>query len=155
MKKGLNENMADNFYKHWFKGFENFVVNLDDENRTNVFKECGRACSDSYTKQVYIEEYKKSKSIDDFLDRLKVRFPEIGFNIMKKDEIIELKYSYCACDLVKNGYIKTALMCECSRQSLLYNWSSVFGEGNVTVQLHQSILEGKSCCKFTINLKQT
>ena len=146
--------MEDTFFKHWFKGFERSIQNLDDENRTNIFKECGQSCSDSYTMKIYIDEYNASVDFDDFLSRLKVRFPEVGFNIIKEGEIIELTYSFCACDLVKNEYIKSPLLCECSKQSLLYNWGSVFGEDKVTVELKQSILAEDSCCKFIIHLNK-
>jgi len=146
--------VADNFLKHWFEGFERFIKNLDDENRKNVLKECGKSCSDSYTKQVYVDEYNNSQNFDDFLERLKIKFPEVGYHIIKKEEIIELTYSFCACDLVKNEYIKSPLLCECSRQSLIYNWGSVFGENKVKVELQQSILAGDSCCKFTITLNK-
>ena len=144
--------MTDRFLKYWFEGFESSIKNLDDENRKNIFKECGKSCSNSYTKQIYIDEYKSSQSIDEFLSRLKKRFPEISFQIIKENEIVELTYKFCACDLVKNNYIKTPLLCECSRQSLLYNWGSVFGQDKVEVELQQSILRGNSCCKFLIHL---
>ena len=144
--------MEDNFFKYWFEGFERFIKNLDDKNRINVFKECGKSCSDSYTKQVYSDEYNASSDFNDFLDRLKLRFPEVGFRIIKESEIIELTYSFCACDLVKNDYIKSPLLCECSRQSLLYNWGSIFGKNKVDIELKQSILAGDSCCKFIIYL---
>lgn len=144
--------MADNFMKYWFEGFERFIKILDDENRKYVFKECGKSCSDSYTKQIYIDEHNASQNFDDFLERLKIKFPEVGFHIMKEAKIIELTYSFCACDLVKNEYIKSPLLCECSKQSLLYNWGSVFGEDKVKIELRQSILAGDSCCKFIITL---
>jgi hypothetical protein len=146
--------MADNFMKHWFEGFERFIKNLDDKNRKNVFKECGKSCSDSYTKKIYVDEYNLSQNFDDFLERLKIKFPEVGFQIIKEAEIIELTYSFCACDLVKNEYIKSPLLCECSRQSLIYNWGSVFGEDKVKIELQQSILAGDSCCKFIITLNK-
>ena len=146
--------MADNFMKHWFEGFERFIINLDDNNRKSVFEECGKSCSDSYTKQIYIDEYNASQNFDDFLERLKTKFPEIGFRTIKEAEIIELTYSFCACDLVKNNYIKTPLLCECSKQSLIYNWGFVFGEDKVMVELQQSILAGDSCCKFIITLNK-
>jgi len=113
--------------------------------------ECGKSCSDSYTKQIYIDEYKSSQSLDEFLHRLETRFPEAGFQVIKENEIIELTYNFCGCDLVKNGYIKTPLICECSRQSLLYNWGFLFGKDSVDVQIQQSILGGSSCCKFIIS----
>ena len=145
--------MDDNFLKHWFKGFEHSLQSLDDADRKSIFAECGKGCSDSYTKQIYREEYQASENMDDFLSRLKRRFPEIGFRVIKENEVIELTYHFCACDLVANGYLSTPLLCECSRQSLLYNWGSVFGQDRIAVQLHQSILEGNSCCKFTIHIR--
>jgi len=145
--------MEDNFYKYWFYGFNKSIEQLDDEAREKIFKECGKACSDSYTKQIYIDEYKSSKSFDDFLDRLKIRFPEVSFKVINENEIIELTYNFCACDLVKNGYITSPLMCNCSRQSLLYNWGAVFGEEIIKVKMQQSILEEKANCKFLIYIK--
>ena len=144
--------MKDKFLDYWFAGFNKSIEQLDDKAREKIFKECGKACSDSYTKQIYIDEYNSSASLKDFLDRLKARFPEVSFKVIKDNEIIELTYNFCACDLVKNGYITSPLMCDCSRQSLLYNWSTVFGEGNVEVKLKQSILEGKPNCKFLIKI---
>ena len=146
--------MADNFFKYWFEGFERFIQNLDDENRISVFRECGQSCSDSYTKQIYLDEYNASIDFNDFLGRLKVKFPEVGFNIIKEGEIIELTYSFCACDLVNKEYIKSPLLCECSRQSLLYNWGSIFGKERVNVEIKQSILAGDSCCKFIIHFNK-
>lgn len=145
--------MADKFLKYWFEGFERSIQGLDDEKRQSIFKECGKSCSDSYTKQIYIDEYKASQNIDEFLQRLKSKFPEIEFRVIKENEIFELIYNFCACDLVKNGYMKTPLLCECSRQSLLYNWGSVFGGDNVDVQLQQSILGGNTYCKFIIHIR--
>jgi len=144
--------MADNFLKYWFKGFERYINNLDDNSRKSVFKECGESCSESHSKKIYIDEYNASLNFEDFLERLKIKFPEINFRIIKEAEIIELTYRFCACDLVKNGYIKSPLLCECSKQSLLYNWGSILGNDNVKVELQQTILAGDPCCKFIINL---
>jgi len=146
--------MAETFLQYWFEGFERSIQKIDGKSREDIFRECGKSCSDSYTRQVYVDEYKASHNIDEFLSNLKKRFPEIGFRVIKENEIIELTYNFCACELVKNGYIKTPLLCECSRQSLLNNWGSVFGQDKVSVQFNQSILAGDSCCKFTIVLKQ-
>ena len=144
--------MKDKFLDYWFSGFNKSIELLDDEARVNIFRECGKACSDSYTKQIYIEEYNAAKSLDDFLDRLKNKFPEVSFKIIKENEIIELIYNYCACDLVKDGYITSPLICECSRQSLLYNWGTVFGEQNIEIELLKSILNGDECCRFQVTI---
>ena len=145
--------MEDNFLKHWFEGFERAIQNMKSDDRTHILRECGIACSDSYTNTIYHDEYKSSNSIHDFLGRLKAKFPEIEFKVIKENELFEIAYQFCACDLVKKGYIRDPLLCECSRQSLRYNWTSVLGEGKVEVHLQQSILQGYPCCIFKICLK--
>jgi hypothetical protein len=146
--------MGNNFLKYWFNGFEASLNKLDDKNREIIFEECGKACSNSYTRKIYLDEYKRSTSISEFLGYLKLRFPEIKFKILKENEIIELTYCYCACDLVKSEYITTPSLCECSKKSLLYNWESVLGKGRVEVKLLQSILNGSSSCIFQIHILQ-
>jgi hypothetical protein len=144
------ENNGDNFLKYWFNGFESSLNKMDDRDRGIIFEECGKACSNSYTREIYLNEYKSSSSIKEFLERLMLKFPEIKYKIIKDNEIVEITYCYCACDLVKSGYITTPSLCECSRNSLLYNWESVLGRGKVKVKLLQSILNGSSSCKFEI-----
>jgi len=145
--------MDNNFLNYWFKGFNDSLDNIGELDRNEILKQCGRACSDSYTKNIYLNEYKNSTDFTEFLLRLKNKFPEIDFEFNREKKIIILKYNYCACDLVKNGYIKNVYFCECSRQSLLYNWGSVFGENNVSVKIIKSILGGHDCCKFEINVE--
>jgi hypothetical protein len=144
--------MMNEFLQYWFNGFESSLNKLDDKNREIIFEECGKACSNSYTREIYLDEYRHSTSISEFLGYLKLRFPEIKFRIIKENEIIELTYCYCACDLVKGEYITTPSLCECSKKSLLYNWESVLGKGKVEVYLLQSILRGNLSCKFEIHI---
>ena len=117
-----------------------------------IWKECGRACSDSYTKQIYVETYALCENIRDFCARLKERFPEMDICVSGDGGYIQLTYRYCACDLVRDGFMSTPLLCECSRQSLLYNWEAVLGEQRVEVELLQSILGGGDCCRFLIRV---
>ena len=144
--------MGDPFLQYWFKGFSEALNNISDEDKEIIFAQCGKACSDSYTKQIYIDEYKYSVTIDDFLSRLKSRFPEMDFQFNKTEQIIILTYHYCACDLVRKGYIKTPLLCECSRQSLLYNWGMVLDRKTFEVNLLKSILNDADCCQFEIRI---
>jgi len=141
--------MKDSFLSHWFGGFEAALEQMDQRSRDDLLAECGKACSGSYTRQIYVDEYRDAKDISDFLTRLKARFPESDFSITD-DGTIELTYRYCACDLVSKGYLKTPLLCECSRQSLQNNWESALGSRNIAVELRHSILGGNECCKFRI-----
>ena len=145
--------MKESFFRYWFKGFEKALDEMDENDRNEIFKHCGRACSDSYTKQIYIDEYVQADNINDFMARLKTRFPEIEYQIVKDNEEILLMYRFCACDLVKDSYISNPSLCECSRQSLLYNWGSILGEQNVDIKILKSILNGDDCCRFKIKIR--
>jgi hypothetical protein len=135
-RKGLI--MENKFFNYWFKGFEFALEQVHEKERLVILKECAKACSDSYTRKVYTDEYSASKSIDEFLKRLKKRFAELDYEY--KNNTIIFTYNHCYCDLVTEGYLKTPLLCDCSRLSLQQNWEAVVGKGNVEVILLQSIL---------------
>ena len=146
------ETVEDPFLQYWFKGFSKALNDISEEDKKIIFSQCGKACSDSYTKQIYVDEYKNSKTMEDFLSRLKVKFPEMDYLYNKTVGTITLTYHYCACDLVRKGYIKTPSLCECSRQSLLYNWGTVLDGQAFYIRLLKSILGGGDCCQFEIRL---
>ena len=148
----INDNV---FYKYWYEGFESALKKLDNKNREILLRECGKACSNSYTKNIYIEEFNKTGNIPDFLKNLKNRFSELKYEINEKRNSIIFSYTHCACDLVTNGFIRTGLLCDCSRLSLLDNWEAVIGQGNVEVILKQSILKGQEYCIFEIKVKSS
>jgi len=144
--------MSDPFLSHWFKGFEAALERMDEESRKDLLAQCGRACSASHTRRIYVDEYRDAIDLPDFIARLKTRFPESDFCIAEDGNTVELTYRYCACDLVTNGYLKTPLLCECSRQSLQDNWEAALGSWNIQVELIHSILGGNACCRFRIHI---
>ncbi len=140
----------DNFLKHWFGGFEEAINTMDEESRNGILAKCGRACSDSYTRQVFLDAIKCARDDAAFFDSLKKTFSELDIQTIEKGSLYEIRYKFCACDLVKKGFVKTTHLCECSRSSLLYNLESVWGEGNVRVTLVESILAGAPCCRLRV-----
>jgi len=146
--------MNDDFLKTWFAGFNSGMDKMDAKNRSILLSECGKACSDSFSRQVYVEEYGKSNNFDDFLERIKAGIP--GLDIEKQEDgSIEVIYRQCFCGLVMSGLVDSPAFCECSRQSLQYNWEAIFGEGNVEVTILQSILEGKDSCRLLVRLDRS
>jgi hypothetical protein len=142
----------DNFYKYWFGGFEEALNKLDDNNRKLILKECGNACSDSYTRQVFLDAKRKSGSVEEFLEELRKTFTELMVETVEKEHQYIFTYRFCACDLVKEKLVSSPHLCECSRSSLLYNLEAVYGEGKVQVEKVQTILSGASCCRFKITI---
>lgn len=143
--------MQKNFYKHWFSGFENALTKIDSNALNTLFIECGKACSKSYTKEIYIEEYKLSNNMSHFLKRLSNKFPELQIQIKNENTFI-FSYDRCMCDLVQDGYVSNNLLCRCSEMSLKENWEAIIGKGNVEVTLLQSILSGDERCALEVSI---
>ncbi len=100
---------------------------------------------------IYRNEYAVSKDIGDFLDRLRLRFPEMQIKQVSSDTIV-IAYTYCACDIVKDGHITDPRYCKCSQMSLLHNWRTVLWVDSVEVDMHKTILAGDDKCIFTVKL---
>ena len=143
----------DHFLKYWFGGFQSALNHIDEASRSTVFKECGKACSDSFTRQVYLDAKRSAQDDEEFFAALKKTFSELEIETKEKNCRYEVRYKFCACDLVKQGFMNTPQLCECSRSSLLYNLESVWGEGHAEVILIESILGGAPCCRFEIRHK--
>lgn len=143
--------MSDTFFKHWFRGFDQALSEMDEKSADTLMTRCGRACSDSYPKQVFLELYREAKDPDDFLVRLERQFDGTSVRRIGPDEI-ELIYTDCGCDLVRNGYTRNPKLCLCSLRSLQYNWESILGKGSVACRMEQSILRGDDCCRFVVKL---
>lgn len=144
--------MEDRFFKYWFSGLEKALQQSEPASRTKIFRECAKACSESYTKQVFKEEYEKSTGFHDFLKRLTNRFSGMQFTVAEEGRAYEVIYPTCACELFTQGLMRDGQLCECSKLSLLENLEALLGEGNVRVQLLESILRGDEHCKLRIEL---
>lgn len=117
----------DNFLKYWFGGFKASLNHIDETSRNEIFKECGKACSDSYTRQVYIDAKKDTHDDKDFFEVLKKTFTGLEIETKEESRLYEIMYKFCACDLVKSGFVNSPYLCECSRNSLMYNLEGVWG----------------------------
>lgn len=145
--------MENAFFRYWFGGLDKALEQIDSDSRTKILKECGKACSESYTRQVFKEEFEKSADFDDFLTRLTKRFSVMQFEALEENRTYLIIYTKCACDLVTRGYMHSDKLCECSEFSLQENLEAVLGEGNVRVLLLESILKGDKYCKLLVELK--
>jgi len=143
---------SEKFLRYWFKGFSNSLSKIDEKNRQVLLGECGKACSQSYSQGVYEEEYKKSKDLRDFLNRIKNRFRELEYEINNEENRVIIRYKYCTCDLARSKLIESPYLCDCSHMSLLYNWERIIGEGKVSVEKRKTLLNGDDCCEFEVQL---
>lgn len=142
----------NDFFKIWFDGFEHALDRISDEERAHVLCECGKSCSESGTKDWYLSVYNQSSSIGDFFTRLGKENEFVKTETVEKNREYDLIYPKCLCDLYTCGYVTTGRLCECSRQSLIYNLKAILNEQPFTVTLLSTVLRGDSECRLRVKL---
>ena len=111
----------------WFQGFEKGISCLNEEQRATFFSECGKNCVKCGNK-----------------------LPGVKSEIIKKGSAYYLHFMECTCMLHRQGYVSTPLLCECSKQSILYVLHSLWKDKAFRVTICESILRGSQHCKMQI-----
>ena len=137
----------------WFKGFEKGIARLSPEQRSAFFSECGRNCVDGGTLSIYRKLYEDAGGDMDIFFQLANGLPGVKGEVVEKGRIYYLTFLECTCHLCKKGYITTPMLCECSRQSVLYSLQSLWKGRDFQVKLCHSILQGGKDCKMRIEAK--
>lgn len=138
------------FFKYWFKGFEKFLKSSSREDVEPILQHCAQACSESMTLDIYREAFDKYDTLDESLLFLKNSLEDFHYKI--HDSHIEVTYSRCGCDLYVTDLVDSPKLCICSEKSLLFNWESIYGQGNVKVERVKSILNNDDLCLFIVKV---
>ena len=125
---------------NWFKGFEKGIARLSPEERSAFFSECGKNCVNGGTLSVYKKLYEDAKGNMDVFFQMANDLPGVKGEVVEKGHVYRLIFLKCTCELCKKGYVTTPLLCECSRQSVIYSLRSLWKDRNFTVTLCHSIL---------------
>ena len=115
----------------WFKGFEKGIAKLAAEQRDKELYE------------------KANGDIDVFFSEAN-ELPGVRCETIEKGSAYDLYFMECTCGLHKQGYVSTPLLCECSRQSILYVLHSLWKNRKFNVAICGSILRGNPECKMRI-----
>ena len=136
----------------WFKGFEKGIARLSPEQRSAFFSECGKNCVDGGTLSIYKKLYEDAGGDMDVFFQLANGLPGVKGEVVEKGRIYYLTFLECTCHLCKKGYVTTPMLCECSRQSVLYSLQSLWKGRDFQVKLCHSILQGEPDCKMRIEV---
>lgn len=145
----MDEDQKD-FLSYWFSGFINGLEKVDQRAQTTILRECGKACARSYTQQIFQQTWEQSSGLEEFLENLALRFPGGRYQLTGEKTIL-VTYLDCACDLVKLGWVKDPILCNCSSSNLKQNLESALGVP-VDVEIKSSILGGGTQCEFMVIL---
>jgi hypothetical protein len=132
------------FFDYWYKGFLRGIENIDETSRNTVLHNCGKACAESYTVQIFKELKLKSSDIDTFLQILSNKGSGSSY-IRIRPNTIKATYFQCGCDLVRLGLIESPNLCECSAANLKENLEQSLNIP-VSVKIETSILRGGKQC---------
>jgi hypothetical protein len=146
MDQGQNE-----FLTYWFSGLINGLEQVDENSQNTIMQACGMACAQSYTARVFQQARQQSSDLENFLALLAVKFPGASYQLIN-ERTISVKYKECACDLVKQGWVKNPILCKCSANNLQQNFESALKQP-VQVRLNSSILGGAELCEFEVWLE--
>ena len=135
---------------NWFKGFEDGIAKLSEEQRETFFRECGRNCVQCGTLQVYKDLFEQAAGDLDRFFAIADEQPGVRCETVEKDAVYNLYFLECTCELHKRGYVSTPRLCECSRQSIIYVLQSLWKDRTFQVTICESILRGSQHCKMRI-----
>ena len=72
------------------------------------------------TLQIYQKLYEKANGdLNTFFEEAD-RLPGVRSEIIEEDSIYHLYFMECTCMFYQQAYVSTPLLCECSKQSILY-----------------------------------
>ena len=111
---------------------------------------CGRNCVQCGTLQVYKDLFEQAAGNLDRFFAIADEQPGVRCETVEKDAVYNLYFLECTCELHKRGYVSTPLLCECSRQSIIYVLQSLWKDRTFQVTICESILRGSQHCKMRI-----
>ncbi|MDK2866001.1 MAG: hypothetical protein PWP51_275 [Clostridiales bacterium] len=144
----------DQKINYWFNGFEAGIAALDVVQREKLFKACAQNCIQQRSMTYYRQLYDAvDGDLNAFFESLK-DVPGVNCEMIEQNKIYDLCFEKCTCPLHTEGYVKTPMLCECSKQSVLYVMSSLWCELHFDVVLCSTILRGAETCKLKITVQE-
>ncbi len=136
--------------KNWFEGFEKGILHLDQQEREVLFCECAKNCVENGILLVYQNFYNEADgSIDIFFEKLN-NIDGIHTEIFEAGKKFNLFFEKCTCNLHTEGYVDSPLLCECSRQSVIYVLNLFWSNKKFDVKICSTILRGGENCELRI-----
>jgi hypothetical protein len=142
----------DENLKYWFKGFENAIAHMKQEERESLFCECGKNCADRWVLNLYRDLYNKVNGDMDLFFTYINGGEDVKGEIVEPSKKYNLFFTKCLCDLHNAGYVNNPCLCECSRQSIIYVFNTLMPNKNFNVEICSTVLGGRDECKFSITI---
>jgi predicted hydrocarbon binding protein len=121
----------------------------------SILLSCGQKCCSANTRNKALELFRKSKTLDEFIDRLNEHNLGGGRLQLRNKTTITGGYDRCYCSMVRHAStpFKDKTYCQCSTGWYKQLFETALGRP-VEVTLLQSIISGSETCEFEIKLKE-
>ena len=140
------------FVKEWFDWFEKGIEQIDQKEKEKFFSVCGMHCAETGIMKIYKDIYDKScNGLDGFFSKFD-DMKYIGGKVISPGRIYEITFPECYCDLYIKGYAQTDVICECSRQSILYVLKKLNAELKYEVEKISTVINGDKECRFRVTI---
>lgn len=138
--------------KQFFQAMEEGITNLPQEQKEQIFRPCAEKCAKEYV----LEQQRKifaecNGDMDTFYSRPDTEY--LFTKVIEQGHIYEMGYPGCLCYMYESGFAKSEVICECSRQSIIYILSELLPNKRVTVETVQTVLGGADKCVFRITVE--
>lgn len=140
------------FYRGWFAGWTKGMAKLNEEQRSAVLTECGRVCAAPEILPLYRRMLAAAPDADAFFRAIDAEVEGVAVCAVEPGATYDFCYAQCYCPLHTDGGVNDPLLCECSRESLLWLMRSLFPARAPRVELLQSVLAGDGQCRLRVRL---
>jgi hypothetical protein len=142
----------DVFYSGWFAGWIRGMDALGEKERARVFMACGKACASSAILPTYQKLLANACDTDSFFTAVNREVDNVSVTTVRVNDTYDFCYPRCLCPLHEECGVNDGLLCECSRESLLYVMRELFAQRKPQVELAESVLKGDPQCRLRVRL---
>ncbi|WP_455139819.1 hypothetical protein [Candidatus Hodarchaeum mangrovi] len=122
---------------------------MNDETWPKILEITGRACALVHSCDLFIENWEKTKNLDEFLFLMNKKMKTETYEKLDENSLI-VSYSECRCPLVTSGLVDSPIICECSPNWLIENFETILNT-SVAVTTISTILRGGKTCEFILS----
>lgn len=134
----------------WARWLTDGLEEMEPEIQARVLRNCGRRCAETGVLDWYRRRFQDAgEDLDRFFAETSTP-GQVEGRVVEPGREYELIFPRCLCDLCAEGGVRSACICECSRQSVLFVMEDLCPGMPVRVEKIATIREGAPQCRFRI-----
>lgn len=139
--------------KEFYQLLEDGISRLNETERGALYRPCAVNCVKDTVLLILRKRFEECDGDMDIFFSEKYDSEYSYQKVIQKGHIYEFGYPKCFCPLTEAEFVKSAVHCECSRQSILYVLQTLLPDKNIQVTTLYTVLSGAKECRFNIVIK--